>query len=125
MTRAQAIRKLRKEVGPKAFFEVRTSAPDKDARAVLSDYVRTLNAERTRLDAALETRRAEVLNADPQYVQLRDARAVVNADLKTTFNRLGYRFTIGVVSELGFGHIEGQGDTWEEAFADRAKRKGQ
>jgi hypothetical protein len=107
MTRQEAIKKLGRLYGKKAGYRVSGGASNADERAAARDASRELGALKRELDAQIEKRKAELLNV-PDYVEM----------LKTaTSLLLSYKFTAGYVSSMGFFHVEGQGDTWEEVFA--------
>jgi hypothetical protein len=115
VTRAEAVKRLRKHYGDKALYRVTAGAPNADQRAQATAAQRELNEARKLLDEAMELRRAELLNV-PDY----QAMVAQQKELRAGANRLmgiqhSYRYTIGR-AELGFFHVHGQGDTWEEAF---------
>lgn len=123
MTRAQAIQKIRRLLGVGAWWQVHPNAYDKDSRVEVAARERTLRTSLDILNKALDDRRKQLLADDGPYQTMISDRKEVETALKNLGNRAPYRFVIGTVTEYGFGRIEGQGDTWEEALAAVEKRK--
>jgi hypothetical protein len=117
MTRQEAIKKLGRLYGKKAGYRVSGGASNADERAAARDASRELGALKRELDAQIEKRKAELLNV-PDYVEMLKTREDIKKQINSaTSLLLSYKFTAGYVSSMGFFHVEGQGDTWEEVFA--------
>ena len=123
MTREQALKKAQKLWGKHARIEIgqRLSSPEDRAKNTADRA--DINA---RIDALKETYNTW-LQAQPEHQLFR-------ATLKQLFAQRDrvpshyYKFRVGHTGMGGmFYHVEGQGDTWEEAFAnaDPEKRKQQ
>lgn len=116
MTRQEAANRLGKLFGKKAGYRVTNNAPNAHQREKAGDAIRELNGRLKEHNERMDQLRA-VLLSDENYQDM----VRVQGELKKALNqlsgmRLGYKFTAGYVSSMGFFHVEAQGDTWEEVF---------
>lgn len=119
MTREQAAKRARKLFGPKAYATIgpRLSSPE-DRQAAL-DRRLALRLDVEAIDAEIKRRLADT----PWYVELMEKRKAINAERNTLPSGAYYKFRVGFIDNvLGAFNVEGEGDTWEEAFA-QAERK--
>lgn len=124
MTREQALKKLRRLLGPTCYAEIgdRISSPEKRDR--YHARRRAARDEKTRAGEALDARRREVLAADSQYqTLLATFRAASDAekDVRYHADESGYKFTVGTITHGMFRSQRAAGDTWEEVFAALAR----
>lgn len=121
MNRQQILTKLKKALGPNAFYHHNPKAPDaserEEARAIYRDAATKVEPAKQ----AMERRKAELL-ADPEYVRLRDEYKAVIASRDAAQSKLhSYPITAG--RKMGIGiFVEVQGDTWPEVFAQLEAR---
>lgn len=127
MERTTAIKRLKKLLGPKAYWRIGefVTSPDRRRRHELRRLEADFQAATTRLDMSL--RLAALVAADDVYQRLKDRLAAVQLEQKVIFasaDEGGYRFEVGTTSPLpGIGNVIHQracGDTWEEVFAKLA-----
>lgn len=119
MTRVEAGRELRKRWGKNARCRVGTSLSSPEERDQRLTTFRTHRAERDAIDAEIKRR----LEAEPWYQDLMARRKTLVTSLRKLDVMPYYKFTVGHVdSILGAFHVEGEGDTWEEAFAKADKK---
>jgi hypothetical protein len=119
MTRGQAIARLRKLWGARATYRVGERLSSPDARASQLAARKQIAAAREAIRNVIDRR----LAATDWYQELRAEERALTNELKTLDVLPYYRFTIGYRDRvLGFFHVEGQGDTWEQAF-NAAERK--
>jgi multidrug resistance efflux pump len=116
MNRQQILTKLKKVLGPNAFYRHDPKAPDEsereEARAIYREAAWKVDPARQ----ALERRRAELL-ADPEYVRLREQYQSAVAERDKARAKL-HRYPITAGRSIGIGNVvEAQGDTWAEVFA--------
>ena len=127
MTRAEALKKVRKLLGPKAAIEVKEGITSPDRRQAASEEGRIISAEVKALSDRMEGRRQMLLAADDLYQSLlKEYRALKKRHNELTGEMLRYRFTTGRINGAGgisFFHVDAQGDTWEEVIA-KLKEKG-
>lgn len=121
MTNQQAAAKAKKRWG-KAFY-VRNgesfSSPDKRKAAL--DTVLSARARKKEIDDEVQRR----LNEMDWYQELqKERRECVERARKTEGYAHYYRFSVSRQTAMGFHEILGQGDTWEEAFAQADMREG-
>lgn len=119
MTREQAIREARKRFGPRAIARAgeALSSPEKRATALA-----TLKANRERRDAIDREVQAR-LDAEDWYRALMAERKECQKIISQTQGWASYyKFAVGKDIGIAFS-VEGQGDTWEEAFGDVGGKK--
>lgn len=125
MTREQALKEARKRFGKDARIQVYDKCSSPEARG---DALATVKAARARIEA-IEAEIAERLKALDWYQALRAEQKAERETIKSIGNAaMYYKFNVGKVSNVGglsFYHVDGQGDTWEQAFAqaDRGRVK--
>lgn len=117
MTRDQAIRKLRAMFGAKAYFRVGNEITSPEKREAGRADRDRLRAEAAAIDAEVTQR---LIDTGIQ-ARMDEARALRKEADQRGWSSLGYRFSVGQLTFMGF-LIEGQGDTWEEAIAAAAKK---
>lgn len=112
MTRTQAAREARKRWGLKGIIRAYEawSSPEKRAAAL-----QRLQANRARREA-IDKEIAERLALLDWYRQLQDERRACVKAVSEAQGQCGYyKFNVG--KDIGYAfEVEGQGDTWEEAF---------
>lgn len=116
MTRQEAAKRLGKLFGKKAGYRVTDNAPNAHQRGKAGEAIRELNDRLRDHNREMDELRAILLSGGEYQDMVR-----VQKELKKALNdlsgmRLGYKFTAGYVSSMGFFHVEAQGDTWEEVF---------
>lgn len=120
MTREQAVAKLRKLYGPKAYWRVgeRQSSPERREAAGV-EY-----AEAKRKYEAIKVRVEEWLKAQPEYqAMIAERRQLYEQKELAMGECFRYRFAVGARENGIFTTLYGEGDTWEEAIAQaEAKR---
>lgn len=123
MNKTEAIAKLRKEFGKRAFYRLNPKAPDAATREILRERLAPLKADRDELEAARDARRAEILAADDRYQELKKAAREKREKLDELRGTLaGRRVEFGRAESI-FNVVLGVGDTWAEAFADYYAKK--
>ena len=112
MTRADAIRKITKLLGPKAYWRVgeHTTSPEKREEAKVCNL--DLNFRRASVHRDLQARQRELLDADPEYQRLHAEWRALNAEEHQVS---GYKFEAGVREGI-FITPRAYGDTWEEVI---------
>lgn len=127
MLRAEAIRRLKKLYGAKAWWSVKEEISSPENRATAGEACRALKSQEEELSRQMDVVRKRLLE-DPEYRSLLAAWKVVkNERAKLSGRQLFYRFEAGYVSGVGgisFAHVEAHGDTWEELFAELEKKRG-
>jgi hypothetical protein len=126
MERAIAVKKLRALLGPKLGYKFDPKAPDKDEREAARAELKEAAKIRDDLAKALDLRRKELCDADPQYQTISDGLKVARARLDK-LNAVAYRHRVevGTTTNLGMFNafrVAAQGDSWEEVIAE-VKRK--
>jgi hypothetical protein len=120
MTRQEALKRLRKMLGPKLGYRVDPSAPSPDEREEARARVAALAEARTQAEAAMQARQRELLQ-DPEYQRLRaewqEAKKVADRNAGKLYH---FKFTAGVSNGMFF-HVRAQGDSWEDVFAKLKK----
>jgi hypothetical protein len=113
MTREQAIREGRKRWGKRAIVRAGEALSSPEQRAEAMDRLKRNRARRDEIDREVQAR----LNTLDWY---RAAQAERKACLQEVSQTQGwasyYKFSVGLDIGIAFS-VEGQGDTWEEAFA--------
>jgi hypothetical protein len=128
MTREQAIKKLRKLLGPKAAINVRDEITSPERRAYALASVRALRVRKDELAARIETRRKELLDV-PDFKAMLDEMAELRKQMNTlSGDAMNYRFEAGTIDEgiPGFNvfHVAAKGDTWEEVIETIERERG-
>jgi hypothetical protein len=123
MTREQALAQARKRWGKTAYIRaydgIGLSSPESREEATAR-----LRARRERvkaIDAEIDARLATL----DWYVALKDERKMLTKGISEEgWQASHYKFLVGTCNGIGFA-VQGQGDTWEEAFraADKAKQR--
>lgn len=114
MTRDQALRQAQKRWKKVAAIRVEGEASSPERRAAAKERRDKLNARRAEIDA--EILRLEIAAGIPELRAEREQ--VVKASLVAFGEALHRRFLVGYVDDrIGMFHMQGHGDTWEEAFA--------
>jgi hypothetical protein len=125
MERNAAIRKLKKLLGPNAYWEVREGLTSPERRADYRDRAKAARAAHDAAVAAVHARRDAILAADTEYQQLLQAsKATLKAlDAVRYYDAdAGYKFEVGTRGS-GLGGLftiktpRAKGDTWEQVFA--------
>jgi hypothetical protein len=117
MTRDQALRQAVKRWGKSAYVQARERLSSPESRAAAGD---TVKAARARIDA-IDVEIRERLALLDWYQALQAERKAERAKMAAVgANAMYYKFSVGKVSNVGgmaFYSVGGQGDTWEQAFA--------
>lgn len=119
MTNQQAVAKAKKRWGNR--FYVRNgehfSSPEQRQQALST--VQEARAEAKRIDEEITRRLSEC----DWYQQLDQKRRALRKQVSDTAGyAMHYRFSVGKQNGM-FNEVLGQGDTWEEAFAEADKRE--
>lgn len=113
MTREQAHREARKRWGKDAYARANVESSSPEKREAGRTERETLKARREAIDKEIDDR----LKATDWYVALKAERAQIVKRMQHTYGSY-YKFAVGHLSLGGLAYcIEGEGDTWEEAFA--------
>lgn len=119
MNQQQAIAAMKKLWGKNAAWRRNEDAPVGEAREAILATVPALREAERAAKAARDARRAELLR-DPEYQRLvAEANAASKAADKAASCHHWRRVTVGYCSDvggLGFFHVKGQGDNWQEAI---------
>lgn len=125
MNQTEALKKLRREFGKRAWWRVNPKAPTAAQREKMRERLEPLKKDRDELEAARDARRAEILAKDERYQELRKAAHEKREALDKLRGEIGSRrVEFGRVTAGLFNVVEGSGDTWAEAFANYTARKG-
>jgi hypothetical protein len=126
MERSTALRRLRKILGKDFGYQVNTSSIPRDLREDEKPEFEAAVKRRERAQAELTRMRTEhmtKLEATAEYKaaqeELRQCREKAS---ELGGRQMMRRFTVGTANRLFF-HVDAQGDTWEEVFAE-LQRKG-
>ena len=120
MTRDKALREAQRRWGKKALIRAYDRISSPEERAEAREY---FDAAKARIEA-IDREIADRLAALDWYQALKAERAAMVKDKQTHIGRMSYyKFTVGRDS-MGIAFaVEGQGDTWEMAFAQADARK--
>jgi hypothetical protein len=119
MTREQAITKARKMLGKNAEIRVSASLTSPDRREAARARA---NAAREQIDALKREIAEREQAAGIPELRERKAKLAQERDYAMA-ESCHYKFTVGHVVSGLFLHVDGQGDTWEEAFAKAEREK--
>jgi hypothetical protein len=119
MTRTQALNKAVKRWGTKAMVRAGTQVTSQEKR----DRARVACAELKAKRQALEQERADKLKELPWLQEMNKAiQKLRDAENQMSGQAWHYKFAVGYVDDiLGAFHVQGQGDTWEQAFEKAEK----
>lgn len=117
MTRQEAAKRLGKMFGKKAGYRVTDNAPNAIQREKAGDAIRALKTTLQEHNERMDQLRAFLLSDENYQDMVRVQKELKKALGDLSGMRLGYKFTAGYVSSMGFFHVEAQGDTWEEVFS--------
>jgi hypothetical protein len=119
MTRTEAMARGKRIFGAEFLYRVGEKLSSADDRESIRQQRRELVAEREAIDAEVKERLAQL----DWYVALQKRRSDIFHALRYAEGRSSYfKFQVGK-REMGAFWIKGQGDTWEDAFADAEKSK--
>jgi hypothetical protein len=115
VTRAQALKAAKKRWGKRALVRANDALSSPERRDEARTRTIALRSRRTAIEAEI----AERLAALDWYQALRAEQRAVAAELdRVNVRQSYYKFAVGRASLGGFVFsIEGEGDTWEDAFA--------
>jgi len=114
MTRAEAVRRLMKLYGPKAYWRVSNRVSSPEQRTAALEQMRALRAQKETIDADIKAR----LAACDWYQALRTQQRDLSQRIEREQGLFGhYKFSIGKNVGGLFNEITASGDTWEECFA--------
>ena len=117
MERAAAIKKLTKILGKSMGCRADLGAPDREGREEARAKLAAAAAERDLLSKQKNERMRVLLDADPEYCQLkRDCERLGDLCQNLSGEIFRYRFTAGTANAMFF-RIRAQGDTWEEVIS--------
>jgi lysylphosphatidylglycerol synthetase-like protein (DUF2156 family) len=113
--REQALKRAQKVFGKRAYIRANKDLSSPEERAEAQARASTRRAERAELEAEIARREKEA-----GIPELRaKIKAISDQSRAEIWNSGYYKFEVGNIdSILGAFHIKGQGDTWEEAFAN-------
>ncbi len=116
MERSAAIKKLGKILGKSLGYRVDPKAPDQEGRDEAMAKLRDARPLREALNSQMEARRRAILQADPEYQQLKASHAAAQRICEELAAITGhYRITVGTTSSMFF-HVKAQGDSWEQVI---------
>jgi len=123
MTREQAIKKLRKIIGPNVYWRIGERLSRPEDREAASTKGKELRAAQVDIEERMKVRRETVLAADADYQAIK-AEYKTNHDAREHLRKSGrvayWRFEVGTTDAMGGLRIsrpKAYGDTWEEIFA--------
>ena len=120
MTRQQAFKEANKRWGRRGLIRANESVSSPERRETASAKVQGLRQRKKEIDAEISERLAGL---DWYQALTAERRAAVEAIRKTEGHAFYKKFSVGQ-NELGMFWVKGQGDTWEEAFADADRPTG-
>lgn len=119
MTREQAQREAVKRWGKSADIRAHESISSPERRAVADGEYQKAKAELETIESEIRER----LAACDWYQELTRKRTEARKRKEATvWARIYRKFAVGSSHGIGF-HIEGEGDTWAEAFAAADRKK--
>ena len=118
VTRQEALKRLRKMYGDRAYARVHTEISSPEKREEKSTRLRNARHAKEAIDREI----SEFLATCEPYQALQVKRRAIVADLRGMDVAPYYKFTIGI-NRGWCTEVTGQGDTWEEAIA-MAEAKG-
>lgn len=122
MERSVAIKRLSKMFGKKLRWQINPRAPTAAEREAARAELATVVPERKALEEKLAQRRAAILEADQEYMEL-SARYKQAKDRANKLLGMQHSHKIQVLTFEGFfNHVRASGDSWEEIFAELEKR---
>ena len=128
MTREQALRRLKRVLGPKAYWRIAEGVSSPEKRERYHARRQAAHAQRKAAADALEARKVELLAADAEYqarLAIYHTAKEVDNDVRYRDGESGYKFSVGII-DLGMFRVQrAEGDTWEEIFAQLEPTKGQ
>lgn len=119
MQRIEAIKKLKRVLGPKAYWRIGPTLTSPERRHAAALIMLDALFQKAMLDRDMQIRRDALLQ-DPEYQSLRTARAGAVKVIESPTVRQTYRFEVGVTANIvGFETVKPRayGDTWEEIFS--------
>lgn len=119
MTRAEAIRRLQKLYGNRVCYRVGKEVSSVERRAAARSAHRQLQEQRDVVTREINER----LAACDWYQALLAKRKAIDEQMRGADRGHYFKFIVGH-SELGMFMIQGEGDTWEEAIDQAARKKG-
>lgn len=124
MERAVALKKLSRMLGKKLAYRVSSTAPSPEereaAKAKLPDAVKAYKY----LGERLQARSAALLDADPEYQEIKQKMKLVRYERDNLQNKaIHYKITVGT-NESIFFRVEAEGDSWEDVIAKVLKKGG-
>ena len=120
MTRQEAIRQAGKRWGKRAAYRVNGDCSSSEQREANGAKIRALRAEKESIIKDTNRR----LQGIQWYRESCERQKAIYAELKTLSPMPYYKFQVGSIDGiLGAFHIKGEGDTWEQAFADADRRE--
>ena len=121
MTRSDALRKLTRLYGKRAYSRVLPQQTSPERRSYAMDELRELRAKRAEVKARMEA----WLRSQADYQQMLQDLAALSRlcrEVEQSGDGGAYKFTIG--RSVGWANeVTGCGDTWEEAFAAAERRE--
>lgn len=121
MNRQQILTKLKKALGPNAFYRRDPKAPDASEREEARATYRAAAAQVESAKQEMERRMAELL-ADPEYVRLR-LEYKIALDTRDAAQTMMHHYPITAGRTMSIGNcIDAQGDSWAEVFAQLEAR---
>ncbi len=123
MTRADALKKLRKVLGPKmTWSENERAARGPEERAAAADALPEARQRRDELKAKRDERYRAILAADGEYQALLAEHAAARAEVESLQGQAGrYRCRVGVIEHGILNLIKAQGDNWAEVVSQVVK----
>lgn len=119
MTREQAIRECKKRWGKKFLYRVGQSISSPQVRAVETARSNVITAEVKDINDDIAKR----LRETPWYQELTAKKVALLKERQELKHLHYYKFQVGH-EQFGCFLIEGEGDTWEEAFAAVDRKAG-
>lgn len=124
MERSVAIKKLGKLLGKSLGYRVDPKAPDQETRYKASADLPAANAVKKSISERMDAHRQAILQADPEYQQLKADYEVAKKVCDGLFSiTCRYKITVGTTSSMFF-HVKAQGDSWEDVIGQLTKSEG-
>jgi hypothetical protein len=122
MERAVAIKKLGKLLGKSLAYRVDPTGATAEERAEAQAALKEVTAKTDALLKQKEARIKALLDADPEYQQIKAAHDAAKKDKNHLASRCyQYRFTVGTTNGMFF-LVKAQGDSWEEVISKVTKK---
>lgn len=117
MERSQALKTLRKLIGPEFGYQINSKAVGNEARETAQECLPIAKAEKDRLEKLVTERYRAVLAADAEYQSLRaQSKAATKRFQELSGITRARKITVGTSVAGMFFMVKAEGDSWEEVI---------